>query len=70
MEVIYKFKKIEIPNIISCSKDGGRMIFNPIKRCYECINVEGCTNKVSLREYIKKEKLIEKTFTDKEREFI
>lgn len=52
VKVMYKMKKYEIPSCITCARDGGLMVYMKDKKAYECINVEGCNNKVSLPEYL------------------
>lgn len=59
METKYKGRIIEIPNMISCNKDGGLMGFNKKEREYICFNVEGCTNRVKLKDYLKDQKKLQ-----------
>lgn len=58
IEVKYKTKKYKLPNLIRCDKDGGVMGYDIKKKAYVCINVEGCTNKKSIKEVIKNQKEI------------
>jgi hypothetical protein len=46
-------KEYEIPRIITCNRDGGIMGYSSKEKAYICINVEGCTNKITLKEFIK-----------------
>lgn len=59
MKVKYKSKEINIPDVITCPNDGGTMVIDIKEKAYVCINVEGCSNRIPINEYIKKNRLFE-----------
>lgn len=60
MKIRYKLKEIEIPEVLTCPNDGGIMCFDVSRGAYICVNVEGCSKEISIKEYITGEKKFRK----------